>query len=89
MWFIPQMATRQTNIHIFWPIMGPSKGVQVELTCEHLYFFNQFLKHKYIKIKACSYKVGFLKAQTIMQFLIFFIQITMYRHACLYKLEFI
>lgn len=68
---------------------GPSKGVQVELTCEHLYFFNQFLKHKFIKIKACSYKVGFLNAQTIMQFLNFFIQITMYRHACLYKLEFI
>lgn len=62
--------------------MGPSKGVMVEFTCVHVYFFNHFFKHiKFIKIKACSYNVGFLKAQTIMQFLNFFIQITMYRHS--------
>lgn len=56
--------------------MGPSKGVMVEFTCVHVYFFNQFFKHiKFIKIKACAYKANFLffkKEQAIMQCLLFF-----------------
>lgn len=65
--------------------MGPSKGVMVEFTCVHVYFFNQFLsilnslKLKHVPIKQVFKKK---KEQTIMQCLLFFfIQITMYRHS--------
>lgn len=66
--------------------MGPSKGVMVEFTCVHVYFFNQFFKHiKFIKIKACSYKASLKKKKKRTNnnavFVIFFIQITMYRHS--------
>lgn len=65
--------------------MGPSKGVMVEFTCVHVYFFNQFFKHiKFIKIKACSYKASFFflkRTNNNAVYVIFFIQITMYRHS--------
>lgn len=64
--------------------MGPSKGVMVEFTCVHVYIFNQFLsilnslKLKHVPIK----EVFFLKrTNNNAVYVIFFIQITMYRHS--------
>lgn len=64
--------------------MGPSKGVMVEFTCVHVYFFNQFLsilnslKLKHVPIKQVFF---FKRANNNAVFVIFFIQITMYRHS--------